>query len=411
VTVLDPAHPVRRLDRDGATVDGRAIPDRPDLARMRRARHARLQAQLEARDLDGLLLLGTSNVTYATGAVAPGADGSRARLLRPVALVVRGEPAPHLFTPYPEGAPPEVVVHPPLWPDLPEGTALVAAALAEHLPPSARLAVDEQPHPILEATAGAEPAGPVVGPAKLVKTVDELACIRAAQRVNERAMLDVQAMLRPGLGQVDLTARFLHRVFELGADTEGFDPIWQVMPASRAAGPWTTTGDVAYPTGTNDRVLERGDVLWVDSGILLDGYASDFGRTWLVGADPTPRQQAQHQRWCEVMAAVLDRCVPGATGLDLARAATEANGGTRPWLEHFFLVHGTGTDGAEQPMIGTDLGEAFDEQLVLAPGMVLTVEPVIWEDGWCGYRAEDTVAITDDGWVPLSDHHYEPFDA
>ncbi|MCU1374659.1 MAG: Xaa-Pro aminopeptidase, partial [Actinomycetia bacterium] len=99
MTVLDPAHPVRRLDRESATVDGRAIPDRPDLARMRRARHDRLQAQHEAGDLDGLLLLGTSNVTYATGAVAPGVDGSRARLLRPVALVVRGEPTPHLFTP------------------------------------------------------------------------------------------------------------------------------------------------------------------------------------------------------------------------------------------------------------------------------------------------------------------------
>ncbi|HEX4864092.1 MAG TPA: M24 family metallopeptidase, partial [Acidimicrobiales bacterium] len=55
------------------------------------------------------------------------------------------------------------------------------------------------------------------------------------------------------------------------------------------------------------------------------------------------------------------------------------------------------------------LGEAFDESLVLQPGMVLVLEPVIWEDGIGGYRSEDIVAITDDGWEPLSSFPYDPF--
>ena len=50
-----------------------------------------------------------------------------------------------------------------------------------------------------------------------------------------------------------------------------------------------------------------------------------------------------------------------------------------------------------------------DERLTLAPGMVLVIEPVIWDDGAAGYRAEDIVAVTDDGWVALSDYPYDPY--
>ena len=66
----------------GATIGGRAIPDLPDLRRMRSERFERLQHQLEARDVDGLVLLGSSSVAYATGAAAPAQDGDRAALDR-----------------------------------------------------------------------------------------------------------------------------------------------------------------------------------------------------------------------------------------------------------------------------------------------------------------------------------------
>ena len=62
------------------------------------------------------------------------------------------------------------------------------------------------------------------------------------------------------------------------------------------------------------------------------------------------------------------------------------------------------------PLIGTDLGEEFDESIVLAPGMVMVLEPVIWEDGYGGYRSEDIVAVTDDGYRMLSDFPYVPFE-
>lgn len=404
------------------TVDGRQVPAEADRARMRTERHAKVQHQLADQGLDGLVLLGTSAVAYATGADIPACDSGRAALLRTVAVVVAGAEHPHLFTPYPEGAPPDLPadhLHPAVVPDVDDGAAALASELRALFADDARLGCDEVPHPLARAVAGMRlvPASDVLGPAKLCKTADELACIRQAQHVNEQAMLDVQPLLRPGVTQTDLSARFLRRVTELGAEVNGIDPIWQVMPLAKADGPWTVHGDLAFPIPSAPVPLHEGEVIWVDTGVHVGGYASDFGRTWIVGNDPTPtpRQQAQFARWRAVVDAVLALCKPGVSALELGRAAMAADAdaaagrGRRPWIEHFYLAHGVGTDSAEMPMIGTDLGDAFDETLVMAPGMVLVLEPVIWDDGAAGYRSEDIVAITDDGWMPLSDHPYDPF--
>lgn len=401
---------------DSSTVAGIPVPESPDLTRMRRDRIARLRDGMARSGVDALLLLGTNHVSYATGALAPGADGSRSLIARPVALVT-AEGA-HLYTPYPDGVPedfPAGAVHDPVFPDVDDGAALLASALAEHVPPGSRVACDELTHPLRAHMTGWETksAAPVLAGAKLCKTVDELASIRHAQSLNEEAMRDIVPLVRPGVRQSELSARFLRRIHELGASSNGIDPIWQAMPTALSEGPWTTHGEVAFPTASTDRFLREGEVIWVDSGIGWQGYASDFGRTWIVSDEPRPtaRQQAQFDRWSDVVSAVLERIKPGATGLELCRAAIDANGGTRPWVEHFYLAHGVGTDSAEMPLIGTDLGEAFDEQMVLAPGMVLVLEPIIWDDGAAGYRSEDIYAVTDDGWTKLSDFPFDPYDA
>ena len=403
-----------------STVNGAPLPARADRERMRGERHQRLQAQLDAQGLDALLLFGTSAVSYATGAQAPATDAARATLERSAALVVRGEASPHLRTPYPEGAPGELApdhLCGAAYPDLDDGAAQLVDWLCDRVSSGARVGVDEVTHPLARAQAdrGAPvtltSAAAALGSAKLVKTVDELACIREAQRLTELAMAEVVPLLRPGVRQTDLSAAFLRRVFELGIENVGVDPIWQVIPATRDAGPCTVHGDLAFPTPSTDRVLCDGDVIWNDTGLHVGGYASDFGRTWVIGDSPTvtARQQAQFSRWRAVVDAALGSCRPGVSTAELCRVATEANGGTRPWLTHFYLAHGVGTDSAEMPLVGTDLGEAFDERQVLQPGMVLVFEPVIWDEGAGGYRSEDIVAVTDDGWTALSDFPYDPF--
>jgi len=383
---------------------------------MRIERFARLQDQLDAQGVDGLVLLGSSSVAYATGAAEPAQDGDRAALFRSVAVVVKGDTAPHLYTPYVDGVPDDLPgdhLHRPLFPDLDDGIEQFARALADHFGQGTRIGIDHQTHPILRELPGVDwiDAADVVSPAKLIKTPDEVACIRNAQLLNELAMVDALRIVRPGVRQIDLSAAFLRRVFELGASANSIDPIWQVMAPTRELGPWTLHGDLAYPTVTTDRFLREGDVIWVDAGINWQGYASDYGRTWITGVDPVPnaKQQAQFRRWRSVVDAALDVLKPGVSALQLGKVAIEANDGVRPWIDHFYLAHGIGTDSAEMPLIGTDLGEQFDERLVMQPGMVAVFEPVIWEEGASGYRSEDIVAVTDTGWVKLSGSTYEPY--
>ncbi|HEX2286981.1 MAG TPA: Xaa-Pro peptidase family protein [Mycobacterium sp.] len=405
-----------------ATADATAlgIPDLPDRARMYRESGARLRAAMSDNGVDALILLGNGNVVYATGVSWPLLDAGLSHVERPVAIVLADDEHPHLFMPLREGASAEPEIpadhlHPPVYLEFDEGVEHFARVLADLIPAGATVAVDELTGAMRRAASRLFPGGPledaapVVGAAKLVKTVDQIACIRRACRITEEAVVDVQKALAPGVRQIDLSAQFVRRAFELGATANMLEAIWQVMPASKAQGRWTTHGDLALPLLTTERELTAGDVLWTDVSITYTGFCSDFGRTWKVGPAPTPRQHDQFRQWRAILDAVLKVTKAGATSGDLARAAIAANGGRKPWLPHFYLGHGIGTNAAEMPMIGTDLGEEFDDNFVFPAGMVLVLEPVVWEDGTGGYRSEEIVVITEDGFVPLTDYPYAPY--
>jgi Xaa-Pro aminopeptidase len=396
------------------------IPDVPDMARMRRETGQKLRAAMASQGVDVLVLIGNSKVSYATGVSWPLGDSGLAHVDRPVAVVLADEQEPHLFMPFRDGAVlgAELAAghrHDPVYLEYDEGAELFAAQLAELVPPGAVIAVDELTGAMRRIQhrlfpGGLVDAGRIVSAAKATKTADELACMRRALRITEEAIADVERAVAPGVRQVDLSGRFVRRAFELGATANVLDPIWQVMPASRAEGVWTIHGDLALPLLTTERELVRGDVLWVDVSVSWGGYCSDFGRTWVVGQDPSPRQRAQFRRWTEIVDAVHSVTRAGATAADLTKAAIEAHGdGTRPWVKHFYLGHGLGVDAAEMPFVGTDLGDQFDQNLVLEAGNILVLEPIVWEDGTGGYRAEEVMLITDDGYTMLSDYPFTPY--
>ncbi|MBV9514662.1 MAG: aminopeptidase P family protein [Mycobacteriaceae bacterium] len=396
------------------------IPDQPDRARMRRDTAERLRSAMAGNGVDALILLNNANVVYSTGAAWPLLDAGLSHIERPVAIVLATDEHPHLFMPFREGASwesevPADHVHPPLYLEFDEGVEHFAQLFTDLIPAAATVAVDELTGAMRRAAGRLFPGGPptdaaaVIGAAKLVKTPDQIACIRKACRITDEAMADVQNALTPGVRQIDLSAVFVRRAFELGATANMLEAIWQVMPASKGEGVWTTHGDLALPLLTTERDLAKGDVLWTDMSITYTGWCSDFGRTWLVGDRPTAKQQDQFHQWRHILDAVLDVTKAGATSGDLARAAIAANEGHKPWLPHFYLGHGIGTSAAEAPMIGTDLGEEYDDKFVFPAGMVLVLEPVVWEDGTGGYRSEEIVVITESGWIPLTDYPYSPY--
>ena len=376
-----------------------------DVGRMRRERLTRLRQHMAAQDVAAVLLLHDPHVAYASGHVGPAVDTTHAVHQRSVAIIGQEGPV-HLFADRPS---PDLAaeIHPPVFPELDESMAGLAEAIGMATEPSnaGRLAIDEMTGAMLRSGLldGFDllDAGRILGPARLVKTEDELACIDRAQRINEVAMEEVRTACLPGVRRSELAGLFISRVRQLGVDDVLIDPIFQPMPRNLSDGPRTSTDHVAFPTGVEDPLFNEEDLVWVDTGIGVEGYASDYGRTWVVGRDPSSAEQDLFRRWSAVMEASLAAIGPGATLAEVGRAAIGASRGAIPWLPHFYLAHGLGVESAEMPMVGTDLGEGFDEQFVLETGMVLVLEPVVWEDGVGGYRAEEVVAITDTGWRPL----------
>jgi Xaa-Pro aminopeptidase len=349
---------------------------------------------MEAQGIDVVVLCGENNVAYATGHAAPSQEPARAGATRTVAILTRTDV--RLLAPSPL--------------DFADGVRELATAVSDH---PGLLAIDEYPSMLVHAALA--PLTPVdarslLTAAKFVKTPQELDAMRRAQRINEQAMGDVFTELRPGVRDTDLSALFFRRIFELGATGNTVDPIWNVVPMSLADGPFTFTGHLPFPLPAVGRVLEEGDVIFNDAGIDFNGWASDFGRTWYVGVDPDARQRTQFRRYLEIVEACRAAIKPGASAWDVAAAAREANGGQPPWFPHLYVAHGLGIESAELPFCGTDLGEEIESQVVLEPGTVLVLEPVVWDDGHGGYRAEEVIVVTEDGCELLTDYPHAPYE-
>ena len=391
--------PDRSLDHDRA----------PDLDRMHRERRARLVAEAHHSGLDAVLLLGTAGVAYAVGAEVPVADVSLARRRRTAALVPTDGGMPHVWTFWPDGAPPDLDVdhvHPGLRLEEDAGAAALVDTVAELCGSRAALGLDDCTWALRRAFSDrgivTTDARPALTRARAVKTADEVACIRRVQRINELAVDEIAPLVAPGVRGPDLTGAFLAACTRLGAAGPVVDPIWQVLPPTLGAGPASVTGDVVFPLPTTTEPFADGDLVWADTGVALHGYGSDFGTAFDVGT-PHPARAGQWERQRDVLDAVIAVVRPGATGLDLTRAARAAEAGRRtPWLRHLYLAHGIGTAPAESPLIGTDLGDAADAEIVLEAGNVLVLEPVIWDEGHGGVRSEEILLVTDTGCERLS---------
>lgn len=387
-----------------------------DFGRLRHERRMRLLAEMDRQGLDLLVLLGAANQEYA-GVSRPSSDAMRI-YYEPNVVLLSATGEIHVWTWYPEAVfdVPADHIHRGLPVELEAGAKALHEAISSVAADARRIAIDELTSPMIATIDQQAPqvefvdASVVTVPARLVKTRDEIECLRVSQALTETAMYDVQAALRPGVKQNELSAIFLRRCFELGMTWNCIDPIWNITPRTYADGVRTTNGDVGFPLSSDDRFLRDGDLILCDVGVVWNGYHSDFGKTWLVGfgAQPDKELQAHFDRWRTLIDVVYAGVRPGRTCADLARDAKTVE--PEFALSHFYLGHGVGCDSAEMPFIGSELGPELEDAIELVPGMVFILEPVIWTDGIGGFRSEELIVVTTDGYERLSTYGYAPFD-
>jgi Xaa-Pro aminopeptidase len=267
-------------------------------------------------------------------------------------------------------------------------------SIAGALDPRARAGLEAQSvtwaqqREFAEALAGCElvPTNGLVEQLRRVKEPGEVARIRAACAIADDALGALLPRLADGPSErdfgLDLEVEMRHR----GASGNSFDPI--IASGPNAAKPH------ARPTA---RTIERGELVVIDFGCIVDGYCSDMTRTVSVG-DPGP--DARHI-WDVVRAsqwAGRDAVREGAdcAAVDKACRDVIADAG---WADLF--VHGTGHG------VGLEIHEAprvaASARDTLERGSIVTVEPGVYLPGVGGVRIEDTVVVTPDGSEPLTE--------
>ena len=228
-------------------------------------------------------------------------------------------------------------------------------------------------------------AEPVLMALRLVKDETELATLRRAVAVAEKAMQRLLPRIKIGMSEKQIAALLTQYLLEGGADTVAFGPIVSAGPNS--ASPH------AVPT---DRPLQAGDLLVIDWGAYVDGYPSDITRTFAVGAIE-PEFKRIYEAVKQANAQGKKASQPGATGRDVDRAARAAI--TEAGYGDYFIHrtgHGLGLEVHEPPFMMEGNTEP------LGVGNVFTVEPGIYLPGRGGVRIEDDVVITADGHESLT---------
>jgi len=151
------------------------------------------------------------------------------------------------------------------------------------------------------------------------------------------------------------------------------------------------------------RTLAKGDLLWIDAGAIFKGYRSDFSRIAVAGK-PSDEQMKYYKLIRDITFNTISSIRPGQKVSDLVRVCnTESEKAGLPPKAAGRIGHGIGLDTAEDPSV------MEDDQTILEPGNVITIEPGYLAK--CGYFVlEEIVVVTDDGYRLLTDRSpEEPF--
>ena len=214
---------------------------------------------------------------------------------------------------------------------------------------------------------------------RLVKSEAEIEKIKTACQIATRAFERVPEIARIGQPLAPVFRDFQRLCLDEGAD-------WVPYLAGAAApGGY---GDVISPA--DDRPLEAGDVLMLDTGLVHDGYFCDFDRNFSVGS-PSPDVAAGHSRLIEATYAAFEAARPGATAAELFHVMDKIVTGGAGGSEAGRYGHGLGMNLTEWPsLIPTD-------HTPLVERMVLTLEPGIELAPGRALVHEENIVIRENG--------------
>ncbi|HLJ67825.1 MAG TPA: Xaa-Pro peptidase family protein [Chloroflexota bacterium] len=245
---------------------------------------------------------------------------------------------------------------------------------------------------IAAAAAGADisDAGPALNASRARKTPDEVERLRLANEIASFGLEAFRQWYEPGRREAEVAAQVEAAIMSRGTGYRGARHVrgWcQLMSGTGSA--------LAYSLhpSTSARVIEPGDLGVLELGTHVDGYWSDLTRTLVAGRKTTERQDEMYAAVLAAHGAVMAAARPGMTGHEvdaLAREAIEESG----FGPHFVhpTGHGLGFRYHEPvPLLRPGNTGALDE------GMVSSVEPGLYVEGFGGMRLEENVVFTTDG--------------
>lgn len=216
---------------------------------------------------------------------------------------------------------------------------------------------------------------------RVIKDSDEMACMERSIKVNHMVCERVPEVLVPGRTEAEVAWEIEKLFRELGASELSFASIVAVGP--NAALPHAIPGETQ---------IREGDMVLVDIGGRVDNYCSDQTRTFWVGDKPSDRFLKTRDMVQEAQNKAIEAARPGMRIMDLYGVARDSfvSHGVESRFTHA-LGHGIGLETHEPPSLGPRT------ESELKPGMVVTVEPGLYDPEWGGIRWEYMIEITEDG--------------
>jgi Xaa-Pro aminopeptidase len=224
------------------------------------------------------------------------------------------------------------------------------------------------------------PVSGVVEKLRLIKTPSEIKILKEAADIADAAFKHILDFIRPGKTELEVSNELEFFMRKAGATSSSFD----IIVASGLRG--------ALPHGVaSDKLIENGDFVTLDFGAYYKGFISDITRTVAVG-EPSAKLK-------EIYNVVLEAQLKGMAGIKPGMTGKQADALTRDYItekgygEYFghSTGHGIGLEVHEGPALSSK------SDIVLEPGMLVTVEPGIYIPGLGGVRIEDDTQITETG--------------